>query len=248
MRHFQRFLFVILLPALLAAEPKPAGRNNVLFQVSTIDALALGLFQGALDYGDLKHQGDFGLGTFEGLDGEMIALDGRFFQARPDGSVRRVDGKATTPFAAVTHFAAEVKLPVAQPASMAQITAQLDQVLSRNLFYAIKIHGRFASILNRSVSKQSPPYPPLATVIAGQTLFPDRNVTGTLVGFRSPALAKGLQPVGYHFHFIADDEKSGGHALDFEIAGGTVEIGVIRQHSTYAPLTPEFLNAPFPLP
>jgi acetolactate decarboxylase len=238
----------LLLPALLAAQPSPGGRNNILFQVSTIDALTLGLFQGALTYHDLKHQGDFGVGTFEGLDGEMIALDGKFYQARSDGTVSRADPKSTTPFAAVTRFQSDVKLIVSQPATMAQLTAQLDQILSRNLFYAIKIRGRFASFLNRSVTKQSPPYPPLATVIAQQTLFPDQNVKGTMVGFRSPALAKGIQPLGYHFHFIADDEKSGGHTLDFQIAEGTVEIAVIGQHSTYMPLTPEFLSAPFPLP
>ena len=36
---------------------------------------------------DIRRHGDFGLGTFDSLDGEGIMLDGRCWQARGDGSV-----------------------------------------------------------------------------------------------------------------------------------------------------------------
>jgi len=54
--------------------------------------------------------------------------------------------------------------------------------------------------------------------------------------------------VGYHFHFISDDEKAGGHALNFTLSQGTVEIEVIRENSLLLPDTPQFLTAPLPLP
>ena len=36
--------------------------------------------------GELKQHGDTGIGTFEGLNGEMIVLDGTVYQAVADGS------------------------------------------------------------------------------------------------------------------------------------------------------------------
>jgi acetolactate decarboxylase len=73
-------------------------------------------------------------------------------------------------------------------------------------------------------------------------------VRGTLVGFRSPAFVKGINQVGYHFHFLTDDQRAGGHALSFQITSGTVEIGILRQHSTFLPDTQQFLDATLPLP
>src|SRR5215813_5470562 len=81
-----------------------AEQPGEVFQVSTLDALSLGIFQGAVSFGHLREHGNFGLGTFDGLDGEMVALDGRFYQIRSDGSVSRVENTNTTPFAVVTNF------------------------------------------------------------------------------------------------------------------------------------------------
>ncbi|NLO29340.1 MAG: alpha-acetolactate decarboxylase, partial [Methanosarcina mazei] len=66
----------------------PAISNNasdVLYQVSTIDALLLGVYDGVLPVSDLKTHGDFGIGTFDGLEGEMLALDGNYYQIKTDG-------------------------------------------------------------------------------------------------------------------------------------------------------------------
>jgi len=217
--------------------------------VSTLDALSLGIYQGALSYRDLKQHGDFGVGTFDSLDGEMVALDGRFYQVRSDGSISRVPGDATTPFAAVTAFQTDLQLNITQPTALAQLTALIDQTLpSANFFYAIKVHGRFADLTTRIVPKQYVPYPPLATAISQQTLFSFSNITGTLVGFRSPAFVKGINQVGYHFHFISDDEKAGGHALSFTLSQGIVEIEVLRKNSLLVPDNPAFRAAPLPLP
>lgn len=242
-------VFLSLSSALFGADERGDERANILFQVSTLDALSQGIYQGALSFRELKQHGNFGVGTFASLDGELIALDGKFFQVRSDGTVWKVEGGATTPFAAVTTFEANLQVRLNQPALLAQLTALIDQLLpSANLFYAVKVHGRFSEITTRSVPKQYAPFPPLADAIAQQTLFPLSNVSGTLVGFRSPAFAKGINQVGYHFHFITDDERAGGHALSFQVTGGTVEIGVLRQHSTFLPDNQPFLNATLPLP
>lgn len=50
--------------------------DDILYQVSTINALLEGIYDGDTSYGELKQHGDFGIGTFSGLDGGMIELDG----------------------------------------------------------------------------------------------------------------------------------------------------------------------------
>src|SRR6185369_9053357 len=125
MSPLYRFCAVLLLVAAQAwAEP---GSAKVLFQVSTLDALSLGIYQGAASFQELKQHGNFGVGTFDSLDGEMVAVDGRFFQVRSDGSVSQVDDKATTPFAAVTDFDPNVRFQVNQPMSRESFLAFLDQ-------------------------------------------------------------------------------------------------------------------------
>ncbi len=247
------WLSLAILPLLFSAEKEGERGNSKhdkeLFQVSTLDALSQGIYYGALSYHDLEQHGDFGLGTFDSLDGEMVALDGRFYQVRSNGIIDRVRGDATTPFAAVTNFQTDLRLIINQPTPLAQLTALIDQILpSANFFYAVKVHGRFLDLTTRSVPRQYVPYPPLATAIFQQTLFPYSHIEGTLVGFRSPAFVKGINQAGYHFHFISDDEKAGGHTLSFTLSQGTVEIEVLRKNSVLLPDNPAFRAAPLPLP
>lgn len=230
----------LLLCGLLFAE-----QPGVVFQVSTLDALSLGIFQGSLSFSRLREHGNFGLGTFDGLDGELVALDNRFFQVRADGSVSRVANTNTTPFAVVTNFHAGRTAEIHGPITKQELLATVDQTLeSANYFYAMKVHGDFISLTARSVPKQVPPYPTLAEVIAKESIFPLQNVEGTLVGFRSPEFVNGINSPGYHFHFISDDRQSGGHVLDFAILDGTIEIETIRQHSTLLPDNQDFRLAP----
>ncbi len=162
-------LFVLFVPALTGGAQKRdvSRQQNKVYQVSTLDALKLGIYQGAVTIENLRKHGDFGLGTFDSLDGEMVALNGRFYQVLSDGTVVRVHGDATTPFAAVTTFKPDLWLTISQPTSFDQLTGLIDQVLpSEDFIYAIKVHGTFKDITTRSVPKQYVPYPPLSTAIA----------------------------------------------------------------------------------
>ena len=234
----------LLAPLLLAEQP-----GGGMFQVSTLDALSLGVFQGSMTFSDLRRHGDFGVGTFDGLDGEMVALDGQFFRVRSDGTVSRVENSATSPFAVVTRFRAEQSAELRGPATRVQALAAFDRLMaSANHPYAVKVHGLFSSLTTRSVPKQDPPYPPLAAAISQQSTFPLYNVRGTLVGFRVPAFLKGINQTGYHFHFISDDQRNGGHALEFEIGDVKVEVQKLSQHSTFFPDDTAFRDAALPLP
>jgi acetolactate decarboxylase len=85
----------------------PEQVKHSLYQVSTATALVEGVYQGAVQVSTLREHGDLGLGTFEGLDGEMVIVDGHVFQVSSDGSVREVQDDVLSPFAAVTAFSSD---------------------------------------------------------------------------------------------------------------------------------------------
>jgi acetolactate decarboxylase len=193
---------------------------HVLFQASTIGALLDGAFDGDLTFAELAEHGDLGLGTLNGLDGEMIALDGEFFRADVDGAIHRVPAEARTPFAVVTRFEAEVDERIEGGLSHDELLARLDALVPASTSScAIRLDGSFELVRARSVPAQTPPYRPLTEVVADQHVFDLTEVSGTMLGFRFPAYAEGIEVGGYHLHFISEDRRRGGHVLDSRSSG-----------------------------
>jgi acetolactate decarboxylase len=202
--------------------------SDVLFQTSTISALSEGDFDGNLTYGDLRQHGDFGLGTFDNLDGEMIALADEFYQIKADGKAYPVEDSTETPFAVVTFFEPDKTVSLDKMLDYEQLKQYLDNMLpARDIFYAIEVEGTFKYIKARSVSAQSKPYPSLAEALEEQTIFEFHDVTGSLIGFWCPPYVEGINAPGYHFHFITSDRQNGGHLLDCETDNVKVEIDYI---------------------
>lgn len=198
-----------------------SGSDDVLFQVSTISALMDGAFDGAMSFGELKEHGDFGLGTFDALDGEMVGLDGHFYKVMADGSVHEVNDSILTPFADVTFFDVDEEIAL-NSSNLSEVESYLDELRpTRNIFYAIRIDGTFSHIRTRSVPAQSKPYPNLTVAVMNQSIFELYNQSGTVVGFWTPSYASGLNVPGYHLHFINDERTSGGHLLDFQLMNGS---------------------------
>jgi len=185
-----------------------------LFQTSTIGALMEGIYDGEVTYGELAKHGDFGLGTFNALDGEMIAFNGRFYQITGDGKARPVSPSAKTPFAVVMFFDPTVKVLWEELTDWDHFQQAVDKAVpSKNIFYAVMATAAFDYIKVRTVPRQQKPYPPLAEVAKRQAVFEHEGVRGTLVGFRFPATASSVNVAGWHFHFIAADGKRCGHVL-----------------------------------
>jgi len=181
-----------------------------------MSALLDGVYEGVMTYGELARHGDFGLGTFNDLDGEMVALDGCFYQLLADGSARRADPAQQTPFAAVVFFRPETTRRLRAPASQSEILSLLDEIApSRNLFYAIRLDGRFKSVTTRTVPRQVKPYKPFTEIARTQPTFHFNDCTGSIVGLRSPEFAQGISVAGCHLHFITEDRSGGGHVLEF---------------------------------
>lgn len=199
----------------------PADRET-LYQVSTIDALMQGAYEGVRPVGEIRKHGDFGIGTFDALDGEMIVLDGTVYQAKADGKIYPVQDSATTPFATVTWFDRDFSIAAERPMNSSEYSKFITSRLpTENLVYAVQVKETFPSVKVRAIPAQKKPYPVLTEAAKSQSVHEYRNITGTLVGFYTPVLFEGLNVPGYHLHFIADDHSTGGHVLDFSVAPGT---------------------------
>jgi acetolactate decarboxylase len=187
---------------------------HVLFQASTIGALLEGAYEGDLSFAELAEHGDLGLGTLNALDGEMIAIDGRFYRADVDGAVAEVDAAERTPFAVVTMFEPAIDTTIEGPLEHAGLLARLDELIPPDAAScAIRLDGRFELVRARSVPRQSPPYRPLTEVVLEQHVFELEDVAGTMLGFRFPGYVEGIEVSGYHLHFIDGDRRRGGHVL-----------------------------------
>jgi acetolactate decarboxylase len=221
-------------------------KKDVVFQNAPINALLAGCYSGTMSIRDLKKHGDFGVGTLDALDGEMVVLDKAFYQIKPDGKVRLLNDKDTSPFATVTFFEAGQKLSPGRAMSFEELRGFLDENLpSGNLIYAIKIEGRFPTIKVRSAARQSKPFPVLTEAIKGQKVFELKDQEGTLVGFKFPPYAEGINVPGYHFHFLSKNKMLGGHVLDLQVEGPSIQIDRNTVFSMELPESEEFLKFRF---
>jgi acetolactate decarboxylase len=207
-------------------------------------ALLDGVYDSDVTIADILRHGDFGLGTFNHLDGEMVILDGICYHLRADGSATVADDADRTPFAAITRFKADHTLVLTDPMNRADTIARIDSLIgSPNLMYAIRISGQFSELSSRTVMTQKRPYPSFIKATAGQAESRRTDVTGTLAGFRLPEYDQGISVAGYHLHFLAEDRSQGGHALDFQITRGKARICTLSELHLSLPRTPDFLAA-----
>jgi len=193
----------------------PVSQRETLTQISVIGALLEGIYDGVMPFETLHKYGDFGIGTFTGLDGEMIGFNGNFYQIKADGIASPVADSMKTPFACVTFFDVDQEAQLPEGLDYEQLKEFLDGILpSTNIFHAIEIRGSFSYMKTRSVPAQEKPYPPLVEVTQNQPTFEFSNVEGTIVGFRSPSYVEEITVPGYHLHFLTKEEGAGGHVLE----------------------------------
>ena len=189
--------------------------HDIIYQVSTFDALMEGQYDGQTPYAHLHQLGNFGVGTFDKLDGEMIALDGCFYQVKSDGMAYPVKRSMKTPFADITFFETDQSQSLNKPLNYQQLCEYLlSNLPDEKGYYAIKVEGHFRQVKTRSVHPQEKPYPPLTDAIAHQVTFAYDHMPGTMVGTYMPENVEGVGVAGFHFHFISKDKKRGGHLLD----------------------------------
>lgn len=238
-----RLLFALIF-IVLAAQLTVAQTSPHLFTYSTLDALMAGVYDGDLTLRELGTKGDFGIGTFNHLDGEMILLDGVFYHARADGSVVVAGAEEKTPLAYVTQFRPDATLKAESTLTLQQLENWLDARLQNpNFFYAIRVDGLFREASTRAIAPQSKPYKPLAEVATAQSVYGYSMTRGVLVGFRSPAFSRGISVPGYHWHFLTSDRKHGGHLLKMAVIDAAVQVQQISDFEVRLPRTEAFAAA-----
>ncbi len=225
-------------------ESTPA-RRDLVYQVGTIRSLLTGVYEGDVSFGELAHYGDFGLGTFDAVNGEMIALGGEFHRIDAEGNAHRVTPSTKSPFAVMTHFRALLEDEVHEASHLTALTDRIHTNFeSENIIYAVRITGEFAHIDARSEHPQPPGHHPLSETISEvQTQLSYEDVRGTLVGFWFPQHMKAINVPGFHFHFLDQHKKVGGHVFDLRIRHGRVEIMPIFDFGMHLLHTPLFESA-----
>lgn len=217
--------------------------RHSLFQVSTSNALVKGVFDGSTTVGELRSHGDFGLGTFDRLDGEMILIEGECFRATAEGVVTPASDDRDVPFALVTRFEADITDVVDSEVSFDRLTARLDGLRpSQNLFAALQVQGSFDELSLRAACPARPGEG-LVEATSHQSEFEAGDIRGTLVGFWAPEYARAVSVPGYHFHFISEDRSLGGHVLGLRGRDLDIEVHTERDLHLSLPETADFLAA-----
>jgi acetolactate decarboxylase len=216
---------------------------HTLFQVSTSSALVSGLYQGAVRVSQLIERGDFGLGTFIDLNGEMVVLDGVCYQIHASGRVLPVEGDRLTPYAVVTRFSADFSEPSENLHGIDSLIAACDALrMSANVFYAFRIEGEFAAVRTR-IMRAVGSGTRITEAAEKQVELSLERQRGTILGIWAPSYASAFLVPGYHFHFLSDDRQRGGHVLECTATKITISGCAMNDLHVSLPETVEFLNA-----
>lgn len=210
--------------------------TNQIFQHGTLGLLVPGLYDGTITAGDLLKHGDTGIGTLDGLNGEVIILEGHAYQAREDGQIREIAPTETLPFASV-HFEAPQQTAEAHQLTMTDFQTQVaDEYQLANVFAAVRVDGRFKQVKTRVAPHQTKPYKTLVDATATQPEFEGTNVKGTIIGYFAPHLFQGATVGGFHLHFLSADHQLGGHLLGFEIDQAKLSLQKFADFQVHLPI------------
>jgi acetolactate decarboxylase len=225
------FAAVAMLAALCSTQKMTAPgfkteNTDRVYQYSLFTALANSIYDGTLTVAGVKTKGDMGLGTYNGLDGEMIVNNGKVYQFPASGKVTMPDDKTLVPFTVVKFFQPDFVVETGTVTDYPVLKKLAEkQFSSPNYIYALKVSGTFSRIKCGSAEKQELPYEKtLSEAIANRPVFESENIQGILVGFWFPEYVGGVNIPGFHLHFISADETKAGHVLEFEAANLKIEI------------------------
>lgn len=226
----------------------PTTSDNI-YQYSIFTALANKIYDGNLCVADVKEKGNIGLGTFNGLNGEMIVCDGVVYQWLANGSVQLPDDSELVPFTVVTFFEADKTLELANTEDYNDLKTFISsQLPSKNIPYAFKIKADFELLKCGSADKQEKPYTKtLSDALINRPTFTMENIRGTLVGFWYPEYIGKVNVAGFHLHFISDDKTQAGHVMDFKASNLKIEIDYCSGFEIELPKTESFKTENFDL-
>ncbi|MFM1964410.1 MAG: hypothetical protein RL134_135 [Actinomycetota bacterium] len=199
---------------LASANSAPAPTGWVA-QVGTFDYLVQPDYDGLASLRDVVGDSTIGLGTFDRLDGELIMIGGTVYRVGTDGVPRKASLTRSTPWFEGVRFTPQASMRLDEGTECSALLPLIDKLADTGEgMVAVRLIGTFTTLTARSVPAQSQPYPPLAEVVAEQTVFPLQNVAATLVGFRTGADLLGIGAPGVHLHGLTRARDAGGHILN----------------------------------
>ena len=218
-------------------------KENAVYLSAPINALVEGLYVENSTMAKIKQHGDFGLGTFNLLDGEMVLLDGQVYQIRSDGNVYHVKDDEMSPFACVTFFNPDTFDDLENSNHSKGFYDLLNTLIpSENMLYAIRIDGTFSHVKTRVVPR-SENYRPLVEATKNQPVFDFHNIRGCLAGFYTPRFMESLNAPGYHMHFLSEDRQHGGHLIQCVLERVRIGIQHVPKLDVGLPITLDYLTA-----
>ncbi len=219
--------------------------NNKMYQVSTLQALSLGYTKPVINVLELKKNGNTGLGTYEGVNGEMIMIDGQAYRAKENGDIEKAADDMGVPFASVSNFKADKKFEVGEFKSIDELKVYLNNLIEENFglnsMHMVRIDGDFSLIDARSESGYYAIHVPLKDMLAKtQKAFEIKDVRGSLVCVYYPDYMDGINAAGWHLHFISEDLKKGGHVFELKMKNGIGWVDKINSIEIRLPMEPGF--------
>lgn len=222
---------VVVVPAAADTAPLPSARDSLtprgwVDQIGTFTYLTAPDYTGLAPIKSVSDDATIGLGTFNNLSGELVIVDGVVFRVAVDGRPRIVPDRRTSPFVQAIAFNPQRSMRIPPGTACTQLTETVDRLVATDQgIVAVRMSGTFRRLQTRSVAGQREPYPPLADVVATQTVFTLDGRGATLVGFRTGTSLAGIGAPGLHLHGITDDRRAGGHVLNC-VAGKGVRLEV----------------------
>ena len=145
-------------------------KSNKIYQVSTLQALALGYTKPVVTVKEMLKYGDTGLGTFENVDGEMIMIDGVCYQAKQDGSIVRSKSSDGVPFAVASSLKNGRKIEMGEKKDIEAIkmalTMIIDDDFGLNSIHVARIDGWFDLIRARAGAPYRSQHVTLKTILS----------------------------------------------------------------------------------
>lgn len=221
-------------------------QKDTLFLSAPVNSLLKGYYKQETTIGELKRCGDFGLGTFNNLDGEMVMIDGVVYQLNADGFTYPVADHVKTPFAAVTFFSPQITEEIDSDGSDMTLDSILDKmIISPNMLFAIRVEGEFRRVRAWSVAKQEN-YRQLDESAEERPVFEFEDTEGILAGFYVPRFIKSLCMPGFHLHFLTADLKRGGHLHQCSLKRMKITMQILPRLTLNLPITIDYLTANLP--
>ncbi len=219
--------------------------EQIMYQVSTLQALSMGYSRGVITVGELLRRGDTGLGTFEDVNGEMILADGVCCRASEDGTVVRAPDDMGVPFSAVTFMRDSRRFDLGPmpdiEALKSALTVKIEEEFGLNSMHMVRVDGEFEKISARSESPYRSQHVSLKEILRKtQKDFFFSDITGSLVCVYFPDYMDGINAPGWHLHFISGDKTRGGHVFDLAMVRGSVTMNKISSIEILLPSSPAF--------